>query len=175
MKEFGRSWTKAYDWLNSFLRQTLKRILEAPEKLEESGKILGKDLWVKAHSKIHHWTNLKRDCADWIKWLECDNNLEIAWTDLEWKDEPSEVSSALKNEGISRSEWLRGAPAWENIWNEEKIWSTKLELNPPKKKENEEWWTQAPLVSSWESPDKNIDGTEWRDFPSIKGYLIKKS
>ena len=36
---------------NPFLRQTLKRILEAPGKLEESGKILGKDLWVRAHSK----------------------------------------------------------------------------------------------------------------------------
>ena len=34
---------------------------------------------------------------------------------------------------------------------------------------------EAPLVSSWESPDKNIDGKEWRDFPSIKGYLNKKS
>ena len=36
---------------NPFLPQTLKRILEAPGKLEESGKILGKDLWVRAHSK----------------------------------------------------------------------------------------------------------------------------
>ena len=36
---------------NPFLRQTLKRILEAPGKLEDSGKILGKDLWVRAHSK----------------------------------------------------------------------------------------------------------------------------
>ena len=36
---------------NPFLRQTMKRILEAPRKLEESGKILGKDLWVRAHSK----------------------------------------------------------------------------------------------------------------------------
>ena len=38
---------------NPFLRQTLKRILEAPGKLEESGKILEKDLWVRAHSKEH--------------------------------------------------------------------------------------------------------------------------
>ena len=36
---------------NPFIRQTLKRILEAPGKLEESGRILGKDLWVKAHSE----------------------------------------------------------------------------------------------------------------------------
>ena len=36
---------------NSFLRQTWKRILEAPGKLEESGKILGKDMWVRAHSE----------------------------------------------------------------------------------------------------------------------------
>ena len=27
----------------------------APEKLKESSKILGKGLWVRAHSKLHHW------------------------------------------------------------------------------------------------------------------------
>ena len=37
---------------NSFLRQTLKRNLRiAPGKLKELGKILGKDMWVRAHSK----------------------------------------------------------------------------------------------------------------------------
>ena len=25
------------------------------------------------------------------------------------------------------------------------------------------------------SPDKNIERKEWRDFPQIKGYMIKKS
>ena len=35
----------------SFLRQTLKDLRIASGKLEESGKILGKDLWVRAHSK----------------------------------------------------------------------------------------------------------------------------
>ena len=44
---------------NSFLRQTLKRILEALGKLEESGKILGKDLWVRAHSKETPLNDLK--------------------------------------------------------------------------------------------------------------------
>ena len=44
---------------NPFLRQTLKRILEAPGKLEESGKILGKDLWVRAHSKDTPLNDLK--------------------------------------------------------------------------------------------------------------------
>lgn len=34
---------------------------------------------------------------------------------------------------------------------------------------------EASLVSSWEPSDKNIDGKEWRDFPSMKGYLNKKS
>ena len=33
---------------------------------------------------------------------------------------------------------------------------------------------ETPLVSSRESPDKSIDEKEWRDFPSIKGYLNKK-
>ena len=37
---------------NSFLRQTWKMNLRViPRKLEESGKILGKDLWVRAQSK----------------------------------------------------------------------------------------------------------------------------
>ena len=36
---------------NSYLRQTLKGIEDSSEKIEESGKILGKDLWVRAHSK----------------------------------------------------------------------------------------------------------------------------
>ena len=34
---------------SSFLRQTLKDFGIAPVKLGESGKILGKDLWVRAH------------------------------------------------------------------------------------------------------------------------------
>ena len=37
---------------NSFLHHNLKDLRIAPVKeLEESGKILGKDLWVRAHSK----------------------------------------------------------------------------------------------------------------------------
>ena len=43
---------------NSFLRHTFKKDLGiTPDKLEESGKILGKNLWVRAHSKD---TPLKR-------------------------------------------------------------------------------------------------------------------
>ena len=38
---------------------------------------------------------LKRDCTGWIKWLEWDNNLQIAWTDWEWKHKSCEISSAL--------------------------------------------------------------------------------
>ena len=44
---------------NSFLRQTLKRILAAPGKLEESSKILEKNLWVRAHSKDTPLNDLK--------------------------------------------------------------------------------------------------------------------
>ena len=51
----------------------------APIKLEESGKILEKDLWVRAHSKetLLKWLLEKRNCTGWIKWLEWDNNLRI--------------------------------------------------------------------------------------------------
>ena len=43
----------------SFLRQTLEDLRIAPRKLEESGKILGKDLWVRAHSKKYTVERLK--------------------------------------------------------------------------------------------------------------------
>ena len=58
-----------------------------------------------------------------------------------------------------------------------RIWSTqKLEFNPPEKeKETKNDELKAPLVSSWESSDKNIERKEWRDFPQIKGYMIKKA
>ena len=39
---------------NPFLRQTLKRILEAPGKLEESGKILEKTCGLGPTQKKHH-------------------------------------------------------------------------------------------------------------------------
>ena len=70
-----------------------------------------------------------------------DHYLKIAWTDWEWKHKSCEISSALQNKWVGRSEWLRGASTWESIWTEERIWSTELELNPPEKKKNEEWWT----------------------------------
>ena len=47
----------------------------------------------------------------------------------------------------------------------------KLELNPPEKKRTRNDELEAPLESSRESPDKNIDGKEWRNFPSIKWIL----
>ena len=49
MKWFEIDLGKASDWWNSFLRQTRKELGMAPEYLEESGKILGKDLWVRGH------------------------------------------------------------------------------------------------------------------------------
>ena len=49
---------------NSFLRQTLKEFLRiAPGELEEPGKILGKDLWVRAHSKETPLKRFKREKA----------------------------------------------------------------------------------------------------------------
>ena len=103
---------KACDWWKFILTSNLEMNLRiAPGKLEESGKILGKDLWVRAHSKENTvGRDYLKERLHRIKWLEWDNNLQIAWTDLEWKDEPSEISSALQNKSIARSEWLIGAP-----------------------------------------------------------------
>ena len=50
---------------NSFLRQTLKNLRITLVKLEESGKILGKDLWVRAHSK----ETLLNDLKERLHWL----------------------------------------------------------------------------------------------------------
>ena len=45
---------------NSFLRHTFEKNLGiTPDKLEESGKILGKDMWVRAHSKETPLNDLK--------------------------------------------------------------------------------------------------------------------
>ena len=51
----------------------------------------------------------------------------------------------------------------------------KLDLSPPEKKRTKNNRLEASLASSWESPGKNIDGKEWRNFTSINGYMIKKS
>ena len=66
---------------------------------------------------------------------------------------------------------------WEYMWNKRKRYDQRrsLKLIHQRRKETNNNKLESPLVSSWESPDKNIDGKEWRDFPSIKGYLIKKS
>ena len=48
-----------------------KNLRITPGKLEESGKILGKDLWVRAHSKETPLKFLKREIAPVeVKWLE---------------------------------------------------------------------------------------------------------
>ena len=50
-------------------------------------------------------------------------------------------------------------------WNEERVRSTKLDLVPPEKiKETKNDELEAPLVSSRESPDKNLKEKEWRGF-----------
>ena len=138
------------DGIHSYvkLRKTLGM---APGKLEESGKILEKTCGLGPTEKEHRWKiTWKGNCTGWIKWLEWDNNLQISWMDWEWKHRSSEISSTLQEKWIGRSEWLRGASAWQSIRNEERIWSTKLELNPPEQKKKEEWWTWDLWASPWE-------------------------
>ena len=50
---------KACDWWDPFLRHTWKGIDNNSGELEESGKILEKDLWVRAHSKDTPLNDLK--------------------------------------------------------------------------------------------------------------------
>ena len=86
-KECEKSWRRHLTDDNSLSRQTWKKKRVTPGRLEESGKILGKDLWVRAHSKETSLKNWLKGgyCTGWIKWLEWDNNLKIPWTDWEWK------------------------------------------------------------------------------------------
>ena len=52
---------------NSFLRHTFEKNLGiTPDKLEESGKILGKDLWVRAHSKENTVGNDFKERLHWL-------------------------------------------------------------------------------------------------------------
>ena len=115
------------------------------------------------------------DCTGWIKWLEWGNNLEIVRIDVEWKHESSKISSALQNNWIARGGWLRDTPAYENTWNEEGNMINTESLNwiHRRRKGTKIDELEAPLESFWEPPDKNINGKDWRDFPSIKWYLIK--
>ena len=107
------------------------------KELEESGKILGKTCGLGPIQKIHRWDDFKKDCAGWIKWLEWDNNLKIAWTDLEWKHESPEISSTLRNTWKKRGEWLRDTPTREKHLKQgnecDQHW--RLELDPPEKKQ----------------------------------------
>ena len=43
----------------SFLRQTSKEFEDSSGKIEELGKILGKDMWVRAHSNDTSLNDLK--------------------------------------------------------------------------------------------------------------------
>ena len=63
MKEYEGSWRRHLTDDNSFLCQTLKDLRTAPGKLEESGKILEKDLWVRAHSRETPLKRFKREIA----------------------------------------------------------------------------------------------------------------
>jgi hypothetical protein len=154
-------------WLMKFILMSNfeKNLRITPEELEESGKILGINLWVRAHSKGNTVEMIawNRDCTGKINWLEWDNNLELAWIDAEWKHDSSEISSALRNKWIAGGEWLRGAPAWKSIWKDERdmINTKSLHWIHRRRKKNEEWKNdelETPEHLHEETPDKNIEG-----------------
>ena len=84
---------------NSLSHQTWKKMRVTPGRLEESGKILGKDLWVRAHSKD---TPLERLLEREITPVELNGLNEITTSkSLErienGKHESSEICSTLRN------------------------------------------------------------------------------
>ena len=147
----------------------------APGKLEESGKILGKDLWVMGPLKRYPVERFKREIApvqlNGLNKVRPRNSLNGSWMKRQAFWDIFSTPEQLNNEN-----WMiKRCTGMRKHLKQGKIWSTKLELNPPEKKRMKNDEHEAPLVSSWEPPDKNIDGKEWSDLPSIKGYSVKKS
>ena len=70
---------------------------------------------------------------------------------------------------LNSERWMiKNCTGMRKHWNEERIWSIKPDLKPPEMKRMKNDELEAPLESSWESPNKNIDGKEWRDFITNK-------
>ena len=84
-----------------------KDLRKTPEKLEESGKILGKDLWVRAH-----WKENIVEKGLLIRYLMHRNNWDIRMRWQPWinsnTDESPEMSSELRNGWMAR-----GKQAWK--------------------------------------------------------------
>jgi hypothetical protein len=119
MKELKENSKKIIDWWEFILTSRFEGIWEQlRKKLEESGKILGKDLWVRAHSKETplEWMLEKRYCTGWFNWHGWGNNLELGWTEKKWN---TNLLQCLQHSGrneIMRGEQIIDALAWENIW-----------------------------------------------------------
>ena len=83
MKWFERDLGKASNWWNPFLCHTWKEFRITPGESEESGKILGKDMWVRAHWRDNTigkdcWRS--RWCTGTIEIFEWGDNLELTRT-----------------------------------------------------------------------------------------------
>ena len=126
---------KACDWWNPFLRHTWKELRITPGELEESGKILGKDLWVRAHWRDN--TVEKDDETDrWntgtIEIFEWGDNLELIQT------QPN-LLRCLEHSG--RINWQEANEQGKHlIQGKEYDQPEKLELSPPEKKK---WWRMS--------------------------------
>ena len=140
-KEFESNLGEGIWLMESILTSHFEKNLRITlEKLEESCKILGKDLWVRGHSKEHRWAiSWKGDCTSWIKWLEWGNSLEIEGTNLELKKRafwdilstPEQMKSLkwMIKRCIGMTKDLKQGKEYDQ--------HQKLELNPPEKKK--EW------------------------------------
>ena len=65
---------------------------------------------------------------------------------------------------------------WEDMWNKRKRYDQhrNLKLNHRRSKETKNNKLVAPLVSSWESPDKSIDGKEWSKIKEKLFFGLQK-
>ena len=123
------------DEIHSYITLS-KELRITPGELEESGKILGKDLWVRAHWRDN---TVEKDCwkdrwsTGTIEIFEWGDNLESIQTQ-------TNLLRCLEHSG--RINW-REANEQENTWAEGKntINTEKHELSPPEK--------DLPVENNW--------------------------
>ena len=127
-KNWNRSW-KGMLLMESILTSQLwKELRITPGKLEESGKILGKDLWVRAHwrdNTVGNGCRTDRWCTGAIEIFEWGDNLELIPTQ-------TNLLRCLAHSG--RINWREANEQGKHLSRgEEYNHYQKLELNPPEK------------------------------------------
>ena len=154
-KEFERSWRKTFDWWQIILTSNFEMNLSITlGKLGELGKILGKDLWVRAHSKDTPLNDFEREIApvelNGLNKVIPRNSLKglrietwIFWDIFSTPEQLNSTRRMIKSCTGMRKHLKRGKGMIDKAWIE----STGEE----KRAKNDKF--EASWESSWESAD----------------------